>query len=88
MASAQVSHEVDAGLAFLPTLSTSAFVDYGAAWSDDVSGRMYLGSYGVGLGGVLGERLSFQVIGALPWARSDIVDDKGGKLIFQLAMPF
>lgn len=87
-ASARVSHEVNSGLAFLPTLSTSAFVDYGAAWSDDVPGNMYLGSYGVGLGGTLDERLSFQVIGALPWTRSDTVDDKGGKLIFQLAMPF
>lgn len=87
-ASARVSHEVDIGLAFLPTLSTSAFVDYGAAWSDDVPGNMYLGSYGVGLGGTLDERLNFQVIGALPWIRSDTVDDKGGKLIFQLAMPF
>lgn len=87
-ASARVSHEVDIGLAFLPTLSTSAFVDYGAAWSDDVPGRMYLGSYGVGLGGTLDERLNFQVIGALPWTRSNTVDDKGGKLIFQLAMPF
>ncbi|WP_271911106.1 ShlB/FhaC/HecB family hemolysin secretion/activation protein [Vreelandella alkaliphila] len=87
-ASAQVSHEVDIGLAFLPTLSTSAFVDYGAAWADDVTGHMYLGSYGVGLGGTLEERLNFQVIGALPWTRSDIVEDKGGKLIFQLAMPF
>ncbi|MDX1298776.1 MAG: ShlB/FhaC/HecB family hemolysin secretion/activation protein [Pseudomonas sp.] len=86
--SARVSHEVDIGLALLPTLSTSAFVDYGAAWSDDVAGHMYLGSYGVGLGGTLEERLNFQVIGALPWTRSDIVDDKGGKLIFQLAMPF
>ena len=87
-ASARVSHEVDIGLALLPTLSTSAFVDYGAAWSDDVTGHMYLGSYGVGLGGTLEERLNFQVIGALPWTRSDIVDDKGGKLVFQLAMPF
>ncbi|UYV18002.1 hypothetical protein K1Y77_10900 [Halomonas qaidamensis] len=87
-ASAQVNQEVDAGLAFLPTLSTSAFVDYGAVWSEDVPGHMYLGSYGVGLGGTFGERLNFQVIGALPWTRSNRVDDKGGKLIFQLAMPF
>ncbi|WP_162497484.1 ShlB/FhaC/HecB family hemolysin secretion/activation protein [Roseovarius dicentrarchi] len=86
--SAQVSHEIDTGLALLPTLSTSAFVDYGAVWSNDVPGRMHLGSYGVGLGGTIGERLDFQVIGALPWTHSDIVDDPGGKLIFQLAMPF
>ncbi|MGY4878223.1 ShlB/FhaC/HecB family hemolysin secretion/activation protein [Vreelandella aquamarina] len=86
--SAQVSREIDAGLAFLPTLSTSALVDYGAIWSEDVPRHMHLGSYGVGLGGTLGERLNVQVIGALPWTRSDIVDDKGGKLIFQLAMPF
>lgn len=87
-ASAQVNQEVDAGLVFLPTLSTSAFVDYGAVWSEDVPGHMYLGSYGVGLGGTFGERLNFQVIGALPWTRSNRVDDKGGKLIFKLAMPF
>ena len=86
--STQVSHVVDAGLAFLPTLSTSAFVDYGAVWSDDVPGHMYLGSYGVGLGGTFGERLNFQVIGALPWTHSELVDDKGGNLIVQLAMPF
>ncbi len=86
--SAQVSHDVDVGLAFLPMFSTSAFVDYGSVLSDDVPGQMYLGSYGVGLGGAFVERLNFQVIGALPWTRSSIVDDQGGKLIFQLAMPF
>ena len=86
--STQVSHDIDTGFALLPMLSTSAFVDYGSVWSDDAPGQRYLGSYGVGLGGAFGERLNVQVIGALPWARSNIVDDKGGKLIFQLAMPF
>ncbi|WP_372803844.1 ShlB/FhaC/HecB family hemolysin secretion/activation protein [Paracoccus seriniphilus] len=86
--SAQVSHEIDTGLALLPTLSTSTFVDYGAVWSDDVSGHMHLGSYGVGLGGTLNERLNFQVIGALPWTHSDMVEYPGGKFVFQLAMQF
>ncbi|XDA97979.1 ShlB/FhaC/HecB family hemolysin secretion/activation protein [Sulfitobacter sp. LCG007] len=86
--SAQLSHEIKTGLAILPTLSTSAFVDYGTVWSGDVPGSMYLGSYGVGLGGTFGERLNFQVIGALPWTRSGMLDDPGGKLVFQLAMPF
>ncbi|MDO6588104.1 ShlB/FhaC/HecB family hemolysin secretion/activation protein [Salipiger sp. 1_MG-2023] len=89
-AAARLSHDFETDMAQLPTLSTSLFVDYGKVWHeapDDGPQTEYLGSYGVGLGGMLNERVSFQLAATLPWTHSASVDEPGGKLLFQLVMP-
>ena len=85
-----LTREFSTGLAALPAITPGIFADYGTVWYDapgNGPGSESLASYGVGVRGVLGERLRFELIGAFPWQWSDSVEDPGNKFLFRLAVP-
>jgi len=86
----EIGHDIDTGLAQLPGLSLSAFADFGTVWNRDAGGgpgRESLGSYGLGISGLLADRVRFQIIAALPWTTPDSLEDTGRKLLFRLVIP-
>ncbi|WP_171060960.1 ShlB/FhaC/HecB family hemolysin secretion/activation protein [Poseidonocella sp. HB161398] len=86
----ELSRDVATGNALVPGLSFVAFADYGRVWHDDPGDgpkSESLGSAGLGLRGLFGERVSFELLAAAPWHVADSLDDPGGKLLFRFVIP-
>lgn len=89
-AAIELSRPLDTGVAALGTLSLSGLADYGIVWNRDVAAdyaRDTLGSVGLGVSGMIGERLTFQLVGAVPWDTGDTVEDPGAGLYFRIGLP-
>lgn len=86
----ELSHGVETGIAALGGVSITALADYGVVWNNgDVSdaARDTLGSIGIGVSGVLSERVSFQLLAAQAWDTGDTGEDPGTRLFFRMGMP-
>lgn len=86
----EISRTVDTSLAALPTVSISAIADYGISWNREVEAdydRDTLGSIGFGVSGMLGERMTFQVLAATPWYTGRSVEDRGTRVFFRIGLP-
>lgn len=85
-----LSHDVETGWDPLPVVTPSAFVDFGSVWyrePGDGPVSESLGSYGIGVSGMLSQTMQFQVVAAIPWRYSAGVEDPGKQLLFRLAFP-
>ncbi|MBB4120747.1 ShlB/FhaC/HecB family hemolysin secretion/activation protein [Martelella radicis] len=89
-AALELSHDFETGWAALPGLTWTTFADYGLVWNEAASAdyaRDALGSVGVGISGMLAEKMSFQLIAAVPWYSPDNGEDDGLRLFFRLGLP-
>lgn len=90
-AAVEFSRAVDTGAAALGTVKLTALADYGVVWNNDEQAdyaRDTLGSVGVGVSGMLSERVTFQLVAATPWESGDTVDDPGSRVFFRVGVPF
>jgi hemolysin activation/secretion protein len=86
----ELSRPVETRIAALGTVSITALADYGVIWNHDVAAdytRDTLGSVGLGVSGMLNERLSFQIVAAVPWDTGDTVEDPGPGVFFRIGLP-
>ncbi|MAC78153.1 MAG: polypeptide-transport-associated domain protein shlb-type [Rhodobacteraceae bacterium] len=85
----EIGRDIETRLDVMPEFTLSVFADYGTVWSQSAGiDADSLGSYGVGLGAMVADRLMVQLVGALPWTTPDSLDDPGGSVLFRIAMPF
>lgn len=85
----ELSRDFDTGISLFPDVTLAAFADYGTVWSQS-SGTPTesLGSWGISLGTMVGDRMMVQLVAARPWTTPDGLDDPGNSLLFRLALPF
>ncbi|WP_163025823.1 ShlB/FhaC/HecB family hemolysin secretion/activation protein [Chachezhania antarctica] len=88
-AAVEIGRDLETGMGFLPGLSVAAFVDYGTVWNhgDQAGSRDSLGSYGLQLSGMMGERVAFQLIASRPWTTPELFEDPDRRLLFRLSVP-
>ncbi len=89
-AALEISHDIETGWSALPDLTWTAFTDYGVVWNDAASAdyaRDALGSVGIGVSGMLKEKMKFQLIAAVPWYSPDNGGDEGLRVFFKLGLP-
>jgi hemolysin activation/secretion protein len=89
-AALELSHDFETGWSALPGLTWTTFADYGVVWNEAASAdyaRDELGSVGVGVSGMLAEKMSFQLIAAVPWYSPDNGEDEGLRFFFRLGLP-
>ncbi|AJY46543.1 ShlB/FhaC/HecB family hemolysin secretion/activation protein [Martelella endophytica] len=89
-AALELSHDFETGWSALPGLTWTTFADYGVVWNEAANAdyaRDALGSVGVGVSGMFAEKMSFQLIAALPWYSPDNGEDEGLRVFFRLGMP-
>lgn len=85
----EVSHDIETGWSALPGLTLTAFADYGVVWNVDEAAdfaRDELGSAGVGVSGMVADRVNFQVLTATPWHRPENAEDPGTRVFFRLGL--
>lgn len=85
----EVSHDLETGWPTLPDITLTAFADYGIVWRADAAAdysRDSLGSAGIGVSGMVAERVNFQLLAATPWHRPDNADDPGTRVFFRLGL--
>ncbi|WP_133192616.1 ShlB/FhaC/HecB family hemolysin secretion/activation protein [Labrenzia sp. 011] len=85
----QVSHDFETGWSALPGLTLTAFADYGVVWNENEAAdysRDALGSAGIGVSGMVAERVNFQVLTATPWQRPDNAEDPGTRVFFRMGL--
>ncbi|WP_158967097.1 ShlB/FhaC/HecB family hemolysin secretion/activation protein [Chachezhania sediminis] len=86
----ELSRSFETGWGFLPGVALGLFADYGSVWNDDGSpnlSRDSLGSWGLGVKGMLNDAMQFEIIAARPWKIPEEQDDPGKQLLFRLAIP-
>lgn len=86
----ELIRDIETDLPALDNLSISALADYGVVWNNGDSRdfvRDAIGSVGIGLNGVIGQKLTFQLLAAAPWDAGDTVQDPGTRLFFRLGWP-
>ncbi|MGV0909637.1 ShlB/FhaC/HecB family hemolysin secretion/activation protein [Martelella sp. FOR1707] len=89
-AALELSHDFETGWSALPGLTWTTFADYGVVWNEAASAdyaRDALGSVGMGVSGMLAEKMSFQLIAAVPWYSPDNGEDEGLRVFFRLGLP-
>lgn len=89
-AALELSHDFETGWEALPGLTWTTFADYGLVWNEEAGAdyaRDALGSVGVGVSGMLAEKMSFQLIAAVPWYSPDNGEDEGLRVFFRLGLP-
>ena len=89
-AALELSHDLETGWSALPGLTLTTFADYGLVWNEAESAdyaRDALGSVGIGVSGLLAEKMSFQLIAAVPWYSPDNGEDEGLRVFFRLGLP-
>ena len=89
-AALELSHDIETGWSALPGLTLTTFADYGVVWNEEASAdyaRDALGSVGVGVSGMLAEKMTFQLIAAVPWYSPDNGEDEGLRVFFRLGLP-
>jgi hemolysin activation/secretion protein len=89
-AAIEISRAVETGFPRLPGLSITGIADYGVAWNNDARAdyaRDTLGSIGIGVSGMVSDRVTFQVLAATPWTTGEYVDDPGTRVFFRIGLP-
>ncbi|MBD8892632.1 ShlB/FhaC/HecB family hemolysin secretion/activation protein [Roseibium litorale] len=85
----EVSHDFETGWSTLPGVTLTAFADYGIVWRADAAAeysRDSLGSAGIGVSGMVAERVNFQLLTATPWHKPENADDPGTRVFFRLGL--
>lgn len=89
-AAVELSRDFETGWGFLPGISVSLFGGYGTVWNRSASAgpsRDSLGSYGLGVSGMLGDTVSFELMATRPWTTPEIFEDPDRRLLFRLVVP-
>ncbi|WP_158972376.1 ShlB/FhaC/HecB family hemolysin secretion/activation protein [Chachezhania sediminis] len=80
----ELSRKLDTGWGVLPDMALGLFADYGSVWNDDGSpnlDRDSLGSWGLGVKGMLNDAMQFEIIAVRPWKIPEEQDSPGKQLM-------